>query len=246
MIKKLLIITVVLLLTTYVVMAMTWFNKEPADAMCRDIEVRIQNNKNHTSFITTAELQHMLQKSGITVKGKKMSEINCRNIEKQLQKSPFIEKVECYKSPSHKVCVEVKQRAPILRIIADNGEQYYIDHLGSIIPHSGYAVHLPVVTGAITKKNADQLLGELSRCIQNNPFWENQIEQIHVTPSQELEMITRVGNHVVFLGKPKNIENKLERLKTFYQKALNKVGWNKYVRINLEFTNQIICTKKEK
>ena len=35
-----------------------------------------------------------------------------------------------------------------------------------------------------------------------------------------------------------------EKLKTFYEKGLNQVGWNKYSRISLEFNNQIICTKK--
>ena len=43
-----------------------------------------------------------------------------------------------------------------------------------------------------------------------------------------------------------NYEEKFEKLKTFYEKGLNQVGWNKYSRISLEFNNQIICTKKEK
>lgn len=90
------------------------------------------------------------------------------------------------------------------------------------------------------------MLKELNECLQNDPFWNNQIEQIHVTPTQELELVPRVGDHIVFLGKPKEIKDKLEKLKAFYVKALNKVGWNKYSRINLEFSNQIICTKKEK
>ena len=53
------------------------------------------------------------------------------------------------------------------------------------------------------------------------------------------------GDHLVYLGKLENFENKLARLKEFYQKGLNQVGWNKYSRISLEFSNQIICTKRE-
>ena len=52
--------------------------------------------------------------------------------------------------------------------------------------------------------------------------------------------------HIIFLGKPGDYEEKFERLKIFYKKGLNQVGWNKYSRISLEFSNQIICTKKEK
>ena len=58
-------------------------------------------------------------------------------------------------------------------------------------------------------------------------------------------MVPRVGEHIVFLGKIDNFEEKLAKLKLFYEKALNQVGWNKYSRISLEFNNQIICTKKE-
>ena len=53
------------------------------------------------------------------------------------------------------------------------------------------------------------------------------------------------GDHLVYLGKLENFEDKLARLKEFYKKGLNRVGWNKYSRINLEFNNQIICTKRE-
>ena len=54
----------------------------------------------------------------------------------------------------------------------------------------------------------------------------------------------RVGDHIVYLGKLDQFEDKLDRLKVFYKKALNEVGWNKYSRISLEFNNQIICTKR--
>ena len=42
-----------------------------------------------------------------------------------------------------------------------------------------------------------------------------------------------------------NMEEKFRKLKTFYHEGLNHVGWNKYSRISIEFSNQIICTKKE-
>ena len=81
--------------------------------------------------------------------------------------------------------------------------------------------------------------------LQKNKFWDAQIEQINVLKGREVELVPRVGDHIVFLGKIDNYENKLERLKEFYRKGLNKVGWNKYDRISVEFGNQIICTKKD-
>lgn len=244
MLKKILILCAVLLLGAYLVVAMTRLNRQPAEATCRDIVLNIGQDTRPEGFITEAELEKLLKKGNLYPQGKKMADIRCRDIESYLEKSPFIENAECYKSPADRVCIEVTQRIPVLRIMADNGEQYYLDSKDGIIPLSGYAAHLPVVTGPVTHKNAGPLLHELSLCIRKDSFWNSQVEQIHVTPAGELEMIPRVGDHVVFLGKPKDMEGKLARLKTFYQKALNKVGWNKYTRISLEFNNQIICTKK--
>ena len=90
----------------------------------------------------------------------------------------------------------------------------------------------------------DPGIASLGLFLRDNSLWNAQIEQINVTAQKELELIPRVGENVIFLGKPENYEEKLDRLKTFYEKGLNKVGWNKYSRISLEFNNQIICTKR--
>ena len=81
--------------------------------------------------------------------------------------------------------------------------------------------------------------------MQQNPFWDAQIEQIYICADQTVELVPRVGDHLIYLGELKDYDRKLDRLKEFYQKALNKVGWNKYSRINVEFDNQIICTKRD-
>ena len=90
-----------------------------------------------------------------------------------------------------------------------------------------------------------------------NDLWENQIEQINVMPDLGIELVPRVGNHIVYIGqlpfyKYKQQRNKLvydfvikkmDRLEKFYKYGLSQAGWNKYSYINLEFDNQIICKK---
>lgn len=71
-----------------------------------------------------------------------------------------------------------------------------------------------------------------------------QIEQIHVLPDKNIELVPRVGDHVIYLGKLDDFERKLKQIR-YSEKGLNKVGWNKYSRISVEFGNQIICTKRE-
>ncbi|MDR1436585.1 MAG: cell division protein FtsQ, partial [Candidatus Symbiothrix sp.] len=67
--------------------------------------------------------------------------------------------------------------------------------------------------------------------------------QIYVAPNKDIELTPRVGNHQIILGKLEDCEEHLEKLKVFYEKILNKVGWNKYSKINLKYKNQIVCTR---
>ena len=99
---------------------------------------------------------------------------------------------------------------------------------------------------SLTGKFAQNKLYELGKFIQNDPFWKAQVEQINVTTKQEFEIVPRVGDHILFLGKGGDYQEKFRKLRIFYNEALNQVGWNKYERISIEFNNQIICTKKEK
>ena len=103
-----------------------------------------------------------------------------------------------------------------------------------------------VATGSITPKYARQNLTRLGRVIQDNPFWNKQIQQIHVLENGEVELVPRVGKHIILLGQPTDVERKLDRMKEFYTEGLNRVGWNKYSQISLKYDNQIICKKNKK
>lgn len=164
-------------------------------------------------------------------------------IEEALRKNPYIEDVTSYKTPGGKVCVRVKQRLPILHVMSSDGQNYYLDRAGRQMPKSSYYADLVVATGDITPQYARQNLTRLGRLIQDNPFWNHQIQQIHVLENGEVELVPRVGEHTILLGRPTNVEDKLGRMKEFYTEGLNKVGWNKYSQISLKYNNQIICKK---
>ena len=80
--------------------------------------------------------------------------------------------------------------------------------------------------------------------ISDDDFWSAQIDQIYVDRDDEIDLIPRVGNHVIHLGPPENFEGKLRNLEAFYEEVLPEVGWNKYSLINLEFKDQIVCKKR--
>lgn len=97
-----------------------------------------------------------------------------------------------------------------------------------------------------TLPGADLLKGvfELAKFIHTNDFWKAQISQVHIQDENNIELIPRVGNHVILLGDASQIEEKFQKLFTFYQQGLSKTGWNEYSVINLKFKNQVVCTKR--
>ncbi|KAA6328818.1 hypothetical protein EZS27_022315 [termite gut metagenome] len=244
-IKKRILQIAVLLFTVYIFTAVISFNHRIDNLICRDVIFIIKDSVN-VGFVTKRDITEMLQKANLSPKDKPMNVINTSFIEKTLSKHILIDKVECYKTLSGKLCIEINQRIPILRIMSSNDENYYIDNKGKVMPMNVRCIaHLPVVTGDVDKTFAMNELYKLGLFLYNNKFWNAQIEQINVLPKREIELVPRVGEHIIFFGDTNRMEQKFERLKMFYLNALNKVGWNKYSRINLEFENQIVCTKRE-
>ncbi|HUV01595.1 MAG TPA: hypothetical protein VMW32_11580, partial [Bacteroidales bacterium] len=84
----------------------------------------------------------------------------------------------------------------------------------------------------------------LVKYIRNDNFWSAQIDQIYVDSNDEIDLVPRVGNHMIHLGTAENVDGKLRNLATFYEKVLPEVGWNKYSKINLAFKDQIVCKKR--
>ena len=116
---------------------------------------------------------------------------------------------------------------------------------GIIMPISHrYVAHVPVESGYIEKELATTDLYKFALFLQENDFWNDQVEQIFVHPDNEVELIPRVGNHRIMLGTFEGFEEKLDKLQLFYEQAIPKVGWEKYSIINLKYKNQIVCTKK--
>ena len=148
---------------------------------------------------------------------------------------------------------------PVVRIKAVQGDDYYLDDHDCIMPNSHYTSDLIIATGYISKWFAMNYISPMSKAIMDDNLWKNQIVQINVLPDRSIELVPRVGDQIVQIGRlPESkykeertklvgefMDKKLQRLENFYKYGLSQAGWNKYSYINLEFDNQIICKKKK-
>lgn len=242
--KKILPLIILILSIGYISFAAISFCRKPEGEICKGVRLEIQDSLK-TGYMTTKDITAMLAKSNLDPTGQPLDKVSLRAIEKHLKNSPLISSSECYKTINGVVVVEVTCRRPILRILSSNNDSYYLDKEGEIIEDIAKAVYIPVATGHITRKFAKKELLPLAQHLQDDDFWNAQIEQIHVTQQGEIELIPRVGNHTITLGRPGDYAHKLEKLQTFYEKGLNKVGWDRYSQINIGHGDQVIATKKE-
>lgn len=233
----------------YIVFAAITMSSPDPDEQCVAVELEV-NKGAKVNFIDSKEIETLLRNQHLYPKGKLMKNVDTRKIEQAVKTNNFVEGVECFKTNGGKLKITVTQREPVIYIIPDGSDGYYVDKNGFSIVSSSYSSNLPIATGSIDQKYASEHLAQLGLFLQGNAFWDSQIEQIYVKKGKKgnptIELIPRVGDHVVCLGTIDNYEKKFRRLKIFYEKGLSTVGWNKYESINLEYDNQIICTKRVK
>ncbi len=243
--KKTIIITVDSILAVYLLIAITAFNRpDELNNVCGEVSINIQEGI-AKGFLNANEIRAQLQKAKLYPLGDPMEQVNTRKIEELLLKNPFVEKAECYKTQTGRVNIELTQRLPVIRVKSDNGDDYYVDEYGNIMPNTSYTSDLVIATGQISRKYAQKVLTRIGNFLIHSPLWRSQAEQIIVLHDGTIEMVPRVGNHIVYFGSPTELDKKFDRLEKFYRYGLSKAGWNKYSYISLEFNNQIICKKRK-
>lgn len=209
----------------------------------------------HTSgnfFITESDvlkaLNESLPDSGATIQTEHL-----RDLELKLEQMPQIDESNVFVDNVGHLSINVKQRQPVYRVIRQNMKSYYVDKDGFKFPVSNkYTASVPVVTGFIADNGKDEgpietdLSVEIRKVMQKiiaDEFLSAQFGQLDVTAKGELELIPRVGKHIVQLGNSNDIDKKLKRLEIFYEEGLKKSGWNSYRIINVKYKDQIVCTK---
>ncbi|WP_309641933.1 cell division protein FtsQ [Flavobacterium sp.] len=169
-------------------------------------------------------------------------DLDLNRLEKSINANPMIEKSEVFVSIDGVLKAVVKQKTPIARLFNDEGS-FYIDYQGSTMPLSAeFTARVPIVSGEINKVNQDEF-NKLLRFVYDDDFLKKNIIGIQITPSGSLKMLNRNFDYEIEFGQTVNIETKFKNYKAFYQKAVVDSSLYKYKKINLTFTQQVVCTK---
>lgn len=226
----------------YFIFAVVRFSTAANTQLCRSVNVEIADSM-HANFISKEDIENHLRKANVHPVGKPMADISPIAIEQTLEADSFIRHAMCVQTPGEHVRIVIAQRVPLLRIITDDGDDYYIDDEGTCMRAEGYEADLAVATGAIDPAFAKRELRELGQFLHRNVFWDKQVEQICVLPNHDVDLIMRVGEQIVHLGKVRNLDKKFRNLKAFYKTIMPQVGWKRYKEISIAYDNQVIGKK---
>lgn len=182
--------------------------------------------------------------------------IDVRRLEEVLEQEPFILDADVYIDAGDRMKISIVQRQPILRVIGNNGLNYYLDIEGIKMPPSPlFTARVIVATGNLPpheprfldrKRNSLKDVFLLVKMIRKDEFLNALVEQVHVTNRGEITLVPKVGNQKIVFGRFEAAEKKLKRLKVFYKEALPREdkGWNKYSEISLQYDGQVVCKKR--
>jgi cell division protein FtsQ len=244
----------------YLIVLPVYLASSTGSKLCGGIIIDIADSSDY-HFVTRKQLLNLAYSSSSRILGQPVKNINLMEIENRISILRELKVAEVYRTIDGNVHIYADQREPIMRLMPDNGGDFFVDEDGVVVRRRNlYTPRLHIVGGNINVSSA-MLNGvsvmdtsikntilkdiyQLVNYINEDDFWSAQIDQLYVDDNNEIDLIPRVGNQRVHLGTIENFKGKLRNLEAFYDKVLPEVGWNKYSVINLEFKDQIVCKKR--
>ena len=196
----------------------------------------------NTLFLKSEMVNKLLIEKNQDLKTINKVDLDLKKLEASIGKQETIQKVDVFVSVDGILKAVVKQKTPVGRVFDETGS-FYIDYEGNRMPLSdNYTARVPLVSGEINVVKKEKL-SEVLKMIDKDEFLKKNIIGVQVLPDGSLIMANRNYDFQIDFGRAINIEKKFKNYKAFFQKAVSDSTLNKYKRINLKFTKQVVCIK---
>ncbi len=193
-------------------------------------------------LVTNEMVNKLLIENKSDARSIRKDKLDLKMLERSINEQEMIEKSEVFVSIDGVLKAVVKQKTPIARVFNET-ESFYLDSKGNRMPLSEiFAERVPLVTGDITGEEKERL-GELFNTIHNDEFLKKNIIGVEISPSGGIVMKNRNYDYAIDFGRAIHVERKFNNYKAFFQKAVSDSTINNYKKINLKFTQQVVCTK---
>ena len=203
------------------------------------IEVKFTEFEN--LYLTEEAVNKLLIQNNVSVASVVKETLDLNRVEKVLNTHEMIENAEVFLTLDGTLKTTIVQRRPIGRILGN--EIFYIDRMGEKMPMSTYySARVPVITGVRVQEIPEvyPLLDHISK----DKFLQEHITGIRRLSGGVYELEVRKMDFNLFVGKVEYLDTKFNNFKAFYKKAFKDDILNTYKMVDLQFGNQVVCTKK--
>lgn len=206
----------------------------------KGLEVQFTGKDN--VFITSEMVDKLLIQSHEELYFIEKDAIDLKEMEFVLTSNAMVKSAQVYLTVSGEVRAKVEQKTPIARVYLD--AVFYIDEDGFRMPLSSeYSARVPLVFGIEDEEDLKSIY-KVALQIYKDAFLKTHITEIVQKENKEISLKMRIVDFEVLIGNLENLEEKLNNLKAFYQKAKKDKMLDIYKSVNLQFNNQVVCTKK--
>ncbi|MBI3512342.1 MAG: hypothetical protein HY064_16900 [Bacteroidetes bacterium] len=264
--KKILIISLWSLLGIGLITAMTFAGKAHLHRVCPKVNIVI-DRKCSDIFLDEDHVLKLLSDHHANPVGKQIADIDVPAIEKLMLNHPAVESGEVFMDVDGTLNIHLHQRKAVARILTSSGESYYFDDRGFLMPLSDECTapvllfngnfndtYASAYETPFDKSDPDSVfetptklddIWQITKKLQEDSLLRSQIVQVYFTNEKGFELVPRIGKQIIILGDVNELGEKLKKLDVFYREGMVRTGkWNEYSVINLEYKNQVVCTKK--
>lgn len=204
-----------------------------------DVKVHFTDSEN--LYVPEEVVNKLLIQNDGATSGEGLEALDLNRVESLLNAHDMIENAEVYLTLDGQLAATVSQRKPIGRAIGNSS--FYLDRQGKVMPLSAYySARVPLLTG-FNEKNVSEVYPLLNQ-VEKDDFLKKHITGIHRLPGGKMEVHVRGCDFDVYFGDSSRTVLKFNNFKAFYKKAQKDEKLNTYKKVNLQFGDQVVCTKK--
>ncbi|WP_300434070.1 hypothetical protein [Christiangramia sp.] len=205
----------------------------------REVNVKFTDSEN--LYVTEEVVNKLLIQNNASVSSIDKETLDLNRVESLLNKHEMIEKAEVYLTLDGKLEAKVSQRKPIGRVVGNSS--FYLDKNGGIMPLSPfYSARVPLMFG-FDGANVSKAYTIIDY-IKKDEFLKRHITGINRLNGDKYTLELREQDFELYFGDSTNVALKFNNFKAFYKKAQKENKLDTYKKVNLQFGDQVVCTKK--
>lgn len=224
-----------------------------------DVSLSIKRN-GEDGFLDDVAVRQVIMNVCDTANNSQIYMIPVDSLVKKLESDPWTTEVRASINLKGVLDVSVEECDPVMRVYNINNKSVYLDHEGNIYPENkNYTPHLLIASG-YAKFPVDKLgnvedeiyagtdlplLHKIMKSVIADDYAKNCVRQVYVDRNKNYIFSLNNTDIFVIFGDCNDIEDKLFKMKHFFRKMLGNPELDNYRSINLNYKNQVVCTKKK-